>query len=202
MVTFTCLECQWTGKKKQVEKHYNRCGGEYFSCIDCGKIFGEDYSKHISCINEQDKYHGKWAKSKKKQKNQINHKQMIQNKNNGKNSKSSNTTNDQNEKMDKNDKKRKLETILDKNIDNDRPLKKQKICDKTINDKTVNEKKVILKKKKILKKILKNENNLINLKSVCKKFNQEMNIDPNDNNNNQIFFQTLWKMGDKITIKL
>merc|ERR1712083_1235776 len=42
-----------------------RCGGEYFSCIDCGKSFGEDYDKHTSCVQEDDKYHGQWAKKKK-----------------------------------------------------------------------------------------------------------------------------------------
>jgi len=64
MVTFSCDKCQWSGTKAKVEKHYNRCGGEFFSCIDCGKSFAEDYAQHTSCVQEDDKYHGKWAKAK------------------------------------------------------------------------------------------------------------------------------------------
>eukprot|EP00483_Globobulimina_turgida_P000216 UN00216 len=115
MVTFTCVQCQWTGKKKQVEKHYNRCGGDFFSCVDCGKTFAEDYAKHTSCIDEEDKYHGKWAKSKKKEQNRANHQQMAQNKKLS--HKKSNSSNG-------NNLKRKIEQNAN---NNNPPLKKQKV---------------------------------------------------------------------------
>eukprot|EP00483_Globobulimina_turgida_P004484 UN04493 len=187
MVTFTCVQCQWTGKKKQVEKHYNQCGGEYFSCVDCGKTFAEDYAKHTSCIDEEDKYHGKWAKSRKKEKNRINHRQIIQNQK--MNQKKSNSSNG-------NNKKRQRE----QNENNNPPSKKQKVdienSTKSTPNQTINATKQ--NKKKILKKILKQEQNPISLQTVCNKFNEEMKIENKDDNT--LFFQTLWKMKDKISL--
>eukprot|EP01083_Nonionella_stella_P074478 202056_1 len=150
MVTFTCMQCQWTGKKKQVEKHYNRCGGEYFSCIDCGKEFAEDYAKHIACIDEEDKYHGKWAKSKKKQNNRTNHQQMLKNKQT--NQKQNGLTQSSNDKKRKRDTNEQPATSLP-------PTKKQKVD--TIQPQTPKQ-----NKKKTLKRILKNKQDM-SLKIVC-----------------------------------
>lgn len=195
MVTFTCTKCQWTGKKKQVEKHYNRCRGEYFSCVDCGKEFAEDYQYHTSCIDEEDKYHGKWAKSQRKQKNRINHQQMIQNKKSNQNDTKSNSSN---HIKTNGTKKRKLDEII---VNDSNPsTKKQKICHDTIAKNNIKDIKNKKSKKKILKKILKKESaESLSLKNVCIKFKKEIN-DVSDGND--LFFETLWKLNDKVMIKL
>lgn len=128
MVTFTCQKCQWTGKKKQVNTHYYRCGGEFFICIDCGKSFASDYEQHTSCISEEDKYHGQWSKSKTKQKNRSEYKKKMNYKtksNDCKNINNRSVKQNKNRKIDNSSKKRKLceiETITGEifNGNNDR----------------------------------------------------------------------------------
>merc|ERR1719491_1875306 len=182
MVTFSCVKCNWTGKKKQVDKHYSRCGGDDFSCIDCGKVFGEDYAKHTSCIQEEDKYHGKWAKSVKKDKRN----EAL--KNNG------------------NDKKRKREEHESNgNGVECPPAKKQKTEVVKADAKSDVKASVPEKKKKdtkpakkILKKILKGETDGISLKALEQKFRAKAGTE----GGSDAFLQTLWRLGDKITIKL
>ena len=67
MVTFVCYYCDVTLKKKQLEPHTYQCGKpSKFICIDCHKTFeGNDYKSHISCITEEDKYFGQYAKKNK-----------------------------------------------------------------------------------------------------------------------------------------
>eukprot|EP00922_Rhytidocystis_sp_ex-Travisia-forbesii_P000056 GHVS01000096.1.p1 GENE.GHVS01000096.1~~GHVS01000096.1.p1 ORF type:complete len:226 (-),score=10.81 GHVS01000096.1:182-859(-) len=68
MVSFTCGVCQDVVKKNQIDKHCSRaqCASAWhFTCIDCNKTFeGYDYQSHNSCISEEDKYYGKFAKRK------------------------------------------------------------------------------------------------------------------------------------------
>ena len=66
MVTFVCVHCDVTLKKKQVEKHaYGRCRPAAFICIDCHVTFrGNDYINHTSCLTEQEKHWGEFAKPK------------------------------------------------------------------------------------------------------------------------------------------
>eukprot|EP00922_Rhytidocystis_sp_ex-Travisia-forbesii_P004478 GHVS01006553.1.p1 GENE.GHVS01006553.1~~GHVS01006553.1.p1 ORF type:complete len:225 (+),score=17.32 GHVS01006553.1:63-737(+) len=69
MVSFTCGVCQDVVTKNQVDKHCSRpqcTSAWHFTCIDCNKTFeGYDYQSHTSCISEEDKYYGKFAKRKK-----------------------------------------------------------------------------------------------------------------------------------------
>ena len=70
MVTFVCYHCDQTLKKNQVEKH-TRCRPPAFICIDCSTTFhGSDHKAHTSCISEQDKHWGEFAK-KPQQKSQA-----------------------------------------------------------------------------------------------------------------------------------
>ena len=41
--------------------------------------FGEDYAQHTSCVQEDDKYHGQWAKSKKGNKGNLRGSSPIKN---------------------------------------------------------------------------------------------------------------------------
>jgi cell growth-regulating nucleolar protein len=70
MVTFICQYCDQTLKKKQVEGHIRgRCSPGAIICIDCSKVFDRgDYKGHISCISEQEKHWGEFAKPKKNKK--------------------------------------------------------------------------------------------------------------------------------------
>mmetsp|Transcript_9008 Transcript_9008/g.13898 ORF Transcript_9008/g.13898 Transcript_9008/m.13898 type:complete len:198 (+) Transcript_9008:26-619(+) len=197
MVTFTCEKCQWSGKKKQVEKHYNKCRGEWFSCVDCGKSFGEDYTKHIACVDEQDKYHGKWAKSQIKQKNRQNHEQLSKRKENGaEKSQSSNGAKSEPTP------KRKREQEADTKDVAEPATKKQKTETTATVTTTANGSAKKSNHKKQLKQILKTETkeSPISLKSVYDKFVEQSDADKDEANN--IFLQTLWKLNDKVMIKL
>ncbi|KAM9580531.1 cell growth-regulating nucleolar protein isoform 1-T1 [Guaruba guarouba] len=61
MVVFTCNACGESVKKAQVEKHVNICRNcQCLSCMDCGKDFwGDDYTEHVKCVSEDQKYGGK-----------------------------------------------------------------------------------------------------------------------------------------------
>ncbi|RXG58354.1 Cell growth-regulating nucleolar protein [Armadillidium vulgare] len=73
MVFFTCNNCGECLKKNAVQNHTFRCRtSQGVSCMDCHKVFGEDFVNHLSCVTEQEKYGGsgfvgKEAKNKKKQ---------------------------------------------------------------------------------------------------------------------------------------
>merc|ERR1712000_211733 len=59
MVTFVCGKCGESLKKQKVENHTYKCSCPYVSCIDCSIDFYEnDYTNHIKCITEQEKYGG------------------------------------------------------------------------------------------------------------------------------------------------
>ncbi|PFH35906.1 LYAR-type C2HC zinc finger protein [Besnoitia besnoiti] len=69
MVSFTCEQCQEVLKKNAVAKHYQgRCrGANAFTCIDCYKTFDrQTIVGHTSCTTEEDKWHGQYAKSRKR----------------------------------------------------------------------------------------------------------------------------------------
>ena len=72
MVTFICEHCDKTLKKKQCEKHIRgQCSPASFICIDCSQTFrGQQYKGHVSCISEQEKHWGEFAKVKKNNKPQ------------------------------------------------------------------------------------------------------------------------------------
>ncbi|KAG1650749.1 Cell growth-regulating nucleolar protein [Nymphon striatum] len=82
MVFFTCNACGTAIKKSSVEKHYlTQCRDcTVLSCLDCGKEFwGDDYTKHIKCITEEEKYSGKDYKPKPNQnKNEQKQEQWIE----------------------------------------------------------------------------------------------------------------------------
>ena len=67
MVTFVCEYCDTTLKKKQCEGHIRgACRPGSLICIDCSDTFrGTDFKKHVSCISEQEKHWGDYAKVKK-----------------------------------------------------------------------------------------------------------------------------------------
>ncbi|KAB7497322.1 Cell growth-regulating nucleolar protein [Armadillidium nasatum] len=73
MVFFTCNNCGECLKKNAVQNHNFRCRtSQGVSCMDCHKVFGEDFVNHLSCVTEQEKYGGsgfvgKEAKNQKKQ---------------------------------------------------------------------------------------------------------------------------------------
>ncbi|GAA5881787.1 hypothetical protein JCM1840_004832 [Sporobolomyces johnsonii] len=61
MVSFSCEVCNDTIKKPKLDQHAGRCRGAYFTCIDCNTTFDgpagpNGYSKHTSCISEEQKY--------------------------------------------------------------------------------------------------------------------------------------------------
>ena len=65
MVTFVCQECDRTLKKNQIERH-TQCRPLAVICIDCSTTFyGQDYKAHTSCLTEQQKYFGEFAKKQK-----------------------------------------------------------------------------------------------------------------------------------------
>ncbi|CAI5744468.1 unnamed protein product [Peronospora destructor] len=71
MVFFVCEGCNETLKKNKVNVHAGRCRNCWaVSCVDCSVVFeGNDYSTHVSCISEAEKYekslfHGDKNKSK------------------------------------------------------------------------------------------------------------------------------------------
>lgn len=63
MVVFACNHCGESLKKQVVEKHYQqkcRRNPIFVSCMDCMKDFSEqEYTLHIKCITEAEKYSGK-----------------------------------------------------------------------------------------------------------------------------------------------
>ena len=60
MVSFICNRCQETIRKCKVDEHYNRCGSDSYSCVDCGKDFSRSSAcNHNACITEEEKYQGK-----------------------------------------------------------------------------------------------------------------------------------------------
>ena len=67
MVTFVCEYCDQTLKKKQCENHIRgSCRPGALICIDCSQTFyGNDFKNHNSCISEQEKHWGEYAKPKK-----------------------------------------------------------------------------------------------------------------------------------------
>merc|ERR1712079_765684 len=179
-----------------VEKHYMRCRGEYFTCIDCGKSFAEDYAQHTSCVQEDDKYHGQWAKSRKGNKGQ----KMTMNGNGNKGGHTEPDAHSMNGKLSTNSllsqnraTRRKRKTAEDKDDSNtySSSSKKAKI-DPTLKapingDSGSNSKKKKSKtreetERKRLRRILKNEKHaVLTLKDACCKFNESMGIeDPDD----------------------
>ena len=77
MPSFVCDTCQETLKKAKLDQHAQRCRRAVFSCIDCYKTFASpaEYRAHVSCITEEEKYHG--GKEKKQQQQQPNEVQKI-----------------------------------------------------------------------------------------------------------------------------
>mmetsp|Transcript_2949 Transcript_2949/g.3487 ORF Transcript_2949/g.3487 Transcript_2949/m.3487 type:complete len:152 (+) Transcript_2949:829-1284(+) len=68
MVSFSCEVCNDTVLKKKLDQHKQRCGGAYYTCIDCSVTFnGTEYRQHTSCISEAEKYEKGLYKGKKKQ---------------------------------------------------------------------------------------------------------------------------------------
>lgn len=68
MVSFSCEVCNDTVLKKKLDQHSQRCGGAYYTCIDCSVTFnGTEYRQHTSCISEAEKYEKGLYKGKKKQ---------------------------------------------------------------------------------------------------------------------------------------
>lgn len=68
MVSFVCENCQDVIKKNKVDSHcVGKCRNAWeFTCIDCNSTFeGFEYRNHNSCITEEEKYCGKFAKAKK-----------------------------------------------------------------------------------------------------------------------------------------
>lgn len=68
MVSFICNTCQECVKKNRVDKHCETQCAEawYFTCVDCNKVFaGFEFRDHTSCISEEQKYHGQYAKKPK-----------------------------------------------------------------------------------------------------------------------------------------
>lgn len=68
MVSFVCEICQDVLKKNKVDSHcIGKCRNAWvFTCIDCNSTFeGFDYRNHNSCITEEEKYCGKFTKTKK-----------------------------------------------------------------------------------------------------------------------------------------
>jgi len=61
MVVFTCNHCGESLKKNTVEKHIFRCRRDIsVGCMDCLKDFnGEDFSSHIQCVSELERYSAK-----------------------------------------------------------------------------------------------------------------------------------------------
>eukprot|EP00389_Voromonas_pontica_P002880 GDKH01004276.1.p1 GENE.GDKH01004276.1~~GDKH01004276.1.p1 ORF type:complete len:88 (+),score=10.22 GDKH01004276.1:156-419(+) len=68
MVSFTCESCHEVLKKNKIDKHcQTKCRSAwYFTCIDCSKTFeGFAYAEHNSCMTEEERYWGQFAKGKK-----------------------------------------------------------------------------------------------------------------------------------------
>lgn len=60
MVVFTCNHCGESLKKNVVDKHVFRCRRDIsVSCMDCFKDFDKDYSGHIQCVTELERYSAK-----------------------------------------------------------------------------------------------------------------------------------------------
>ncbi|KAK9877922.1 hypothetical protein WA026_020145 [Henosepilachna vigintioctopunctata] len=64
MVVFTCNHCGESLQKPKVEKHYSfQCRrGKFLTCVDCLKDFsGEEYTGHVKCLTEEERYAAKGA---------------------------------------------------------------------------------------------------------------------------------------------
>ncbi|XP_044755022.1 cell growth-regulating nucleolar protein [Coccinella septempunctata] len=62
MVVFTCNHCGESLQKPKVEKHYSFVcrRNKFLTCVDCLKDFnGEEYSAHVKCITEEERYAAK-----------------------------------------------------------------------------------------------------------------------------------------------
>ncbi|KAL3623628.1 hypothetical protein CASFOL_032444 [Castilleja foliolosa] len=57
MVWFQCEDCGDNLKKPKLANHFRQCSAFKLSCIDCGKVFGQqDVESHTQCITEAEKY--------------------------------------------------------------------------------------------------------------------------------------------------
>uniref|UniRef100_A0A803QT98 Zinc finger C2H2 LYAR-type domain-containing protein n=1 Tax=Cannabis sativa TaxID=3483 RepID=A0A803QT98_CANSA len=57
MVWFQCEDCGDNLKKPKLPSHFRVCCATKLSCIDCGKVFGqESVLGHTQCMTEMEKY--------------------------------------------------------------------------------------------------------------------------------------------------
>ncbi|XP_073052394.1 uncharacterized protein [Primulina eburnea] len=57
MVWFQCEDCGDNLKKPKLHNHFRMCSASKLSCIDCGKVFGQQTVEgHTQCITESEKY--------------------------------------------------------------------------------------------------------------------------------------------------
>jgi len=71
MVFFVCEGCNETLKKNQVDRHASICRCCHsVTCVDCQITFkGDDYTSHVKCISEAEKYEKTLFKGKKVKRN-------------------------------------------------------------------------------------------------------------------------------------
>eukprot|EP01130_Rhizamoeba_saxonica_P001403 TRINITY_DN11263_c0_g1_i1.p1 TRINITY_DN11263_c0_g1~~TRINITY_DN11263_c0_g1_i1.p1 ORF type:complete len:194 (+),score=55.25 TRINITY_DN11263_c0_g1_i1:29-610(+) len=75
MVTFVCDTCQDSITKPKVKRHLWNCPEAYFICVDCHQAFDSRMvHSHTSCITEEEKDFGKFARIKNKNKGNTNNK--------------------------------------------------------------------------------------------------------------------------------
>jgi hypothetical protein len=56
MVYFQCERCNESLKRKAADFH--GCRPRKLTCVDCSTTFGDDYTSHVTCVSEEEKYQG------------------------------------------------------------------------------------------------------------------------------------------------
>lgn len=56
MVYFQCERCNESLKRKAADFH--GCRPRKLTCVDCSTTFGDDYTSHVTCVSEAEKYQG------------------------------------------------------------------------------------------------------------------------------------------------
>merc|ERR1711971_961702 len=175
-----------------------------------------DYAQHTSCVQEDDKYHGQWAKSKKGNNAKLKGAEIKSNGHaasktvptavpNVSSKDTANGTSDDTKK--KNTRKRPEFGLPAAEIDKKRkrdcddekapPTKKAKLDSPTTNGEGEQTSMSAKKQAKRLKKLLKDESGSISLHTACTKFNEAMGIDQEDK---RLFLERLWDLKKKIKI--